>query len=758
VYYAHTHDNPALWQPLREHASEVARLASARAGFFGEAESARVAGLFHDIGKYGDLFQRRLRGEEKGLDHWSAGADIALRDYQNVYLAAAIQGHHIGLQGTSRDACQEMLLKNLQSHHPLGLRLTETDTGLLKRRLAADLGTLPDAEGIKRRVKEGAASMLDTRMLFSALVDADYLDTERAMHQGDPNWLPRPVAPPLQAGAALELVDAYLGELQGDPKIPAKTRAVRRQLADLCLEASRWPEHIFTLTAPTGSGKTLAMLRFALARATHDPKVRRIIVVLPFLSILDQTVGTYRQVLGRLGEHYILEHHSLDTQADHLSKENVPEYTREQHLLAENWEAPVIITTSVQFLESLHASRPSVCRKLHNIAGSVVLFDEVQTLPAKLAIPTLKTLSHLATDKYGCTVVFSTATQPAFSALDPLIQQGEPPGHGWRPRELVPDHRALFTQLKRVKADWRLEQAASWEEVLSWIKASEQALCIVNLKRHASQLTLLAQQAGLEGLYHLSTALCPAHRRRQLDRIRRALAAGEPCRVLATQCVEAGVDLDFPKVFRALGPLDSVAQASGRCNRNGLLEGGGELVVFKPEEQRYPSKAYQQAAEVAQNLVRALGSLDLDDPQTYQSYYAQLYTLARLEDEKIAESMKAQNFSKLSEQYRLIEQRAVNVVVPYDGAAEALMAEGLQGIHAGWIRRARQYSVPLYLGKKSPSYLETLFFRGPRGQQAEDWYLCQKEDPFTLRSYYDPMLGLLPEEAGLEQDTWQGVF
>lgn len=760
TFYGHTHVDKAKWQTMLEHGSEVARLASDKARYFGDEAKAELAGKLHDIGKYGDLFQRRLEGLEKGLDHWSAGAHIALFEYRMPDMALVIQGHHIGLQSGSQSSLREMKLEDLAKDHLLELRLSETNVELLKQRLLDDGMILPIPTTDRQKLPSSAANMLETRMLFSSLVDADFLDTERTMNQGNPKFVQRPATPQLQATRALELLEARLEELNADTDIPEKTRILRRSLADACKNSAVNTAQIFTLTAPTGTGKTLGMLRFALTRAASDARIRRIIIVLPFLTILDQTVDIYRKLFAEFGEYYILEHHSLsgvrneESPSDYQNKDQQSYDDKQKRLLTENWDAPVIITTSVQFLESLHANRTSACRKLHNIAGSIVLFDEVQTLPVKLAVPTLKTLSRLATEKYGCTVVFSTATQPAFDTLHEAVDKDDSNNIGWKPVEIVTNHQELFSKAKRVTARWETKTATPWMDVLKWLETDSQALCIVNLKRHAYALAELAQQKELEGVYHLSTALCPQHRRDLLKRIIADLKAEKPCRVIATQCVEAGVDLDFPHVYRALAPLDAIAQAAGRCNRNDKLKEKGVLTVFIPETEQYPTKAYQQATALTRiQLAMYNDNLDLDDPETYRRYYSSLYSISTTTDPELEKFIQTQNFKEFADRYRLIENDAVNVVVPYNKRAQEIMQEAREnGITLDWMRRARGYTVSVYLKTKAalPKFLHPIKYQfGKKDDFSDSWFLCAEQGEYSLENYYDPFFGLIPEEAGL---------
>jgi CRISPR-associated endonuclease/helicase Cas3 len=751
-YAAHTHET-LDWQSMLEHGSEVSRLAQQHAKPFGDEEKAELAGILHDIGKYGDLFQRRLHGLESGLDHWSPGAHIALLEYRSIAIALAIQGHHIGLQSGAANGLKEMRLEDIEKNHPRGLRLSETDVVLLKKRLTDDGVILPSTPTHKPVLPASAAEMLETRMLFSSLVDADFLDTERTMNRGKPDFVPRPKTPALNATRALEILEQRLEELNSDLNIPQKTRNLRASLATTSQKAALNPARVFTLTAPTGTGKTLAMLRFALTRATKDKRTRRIIIVLPFLTILDQTVDIYRKLFAEFGEHYVLEHHSLTgIRKSETSGDEQATSDKEKRLLTENWDAPIVITTNVQFLESLHANRPSACRKLHNIAESIVLFDEVQTLPVNLAIPTLKTLAKLATEKYGVTVVFATATQPAFDTLHTEVQKGEPFGLGWQPTEIVPNQAELFSQAKRVKSVWKTRNSTPWSSVLEWLERDQQALCIVNLKRHAYALARLAIQAELKNIYHVSTALCPEHRRAILKQVIADLQANKPCCVIATQCVEAGVDLDFPNVYRAIAPLDAIAQAAGRCNRNDARAEKGLLTVFIPESEAYPSKSYQQATELTR-IQLGDSQLDLDNPETYRRYYSSLYAIQNITDPELEGFIKSQNYKEFAEAYRLIENDAVNVVVPYNQAAKDLMQEARQhGISPNWMRRVRGYTVSVYLKKNqgTPEYLEPIKYRfGKNNDFSENWFLCVEQNPFTQQAHYHEVFGLLPEEGGI---------
>jgi len=709
-------------------------------------EDARLAGWLHDLGKYGELFQRRLQGLEHGLDHWSVGAWIALRDFRSTLAAVCIQGHHIGLQQGGKSAFLSMSPDRLVTGHPLRLQWTGA-ADELKAKLEEDLG-LPDLHAFRKiGALVGPGLMLEARLLFSALSDADFLDTE-AHFQGDTSGKRfRHPGPLLEPDRALRLVLEHIAGLARETHASEGMRAVREiLLRDVLVSAERDPG-LFTFTAPTGSGKTWAMLAFALAHARRHG-LQRVVLAVPYLSILEQTAKVYRDVLAPVfGEEYLLEHHSLAGMAE--DRQGDPEKERLRRLHSENWDAPMVLTTNVQLLESLFSNRPSACRKLHRLEKSVILFDEAQTLPLGLALPTLAGLSQLAS-KAKCSIVFATATQPAYHSLSAQVLGVG--GLEWRPIEAVASSDALFRRCRRVTPSWELAQGP-WElgRLVEEIRGHAQVLCIVNLKRHALELTRSLR--GEPGLFHLSTNLCPAHRRSVLERIRARLRAGERCRLVATQCVEAGVDLDFPVVFRALGPLESIAQAAGRCNREGRLE-TGRLRVFELVDGAYPDDSYHQAAAAARGLlVERRWSLDLDSPEIYEAYYRRLFNLARPEarSPELAEAIAAGDFVEVAKQYRLIRQDTINVLVPYQGAVpeyEALLdLEESPGIKVEWMRKAQMLAVACFRpASRHPAWgvLKPARMSFKR-LESDEWFLLNDVPGWS----YDEDTGLsLPDKQG----------
>ncbi|MGQ9488300.1 MAG: CRISPR-associated helicase Cas3' [Armatimonadota bacterium] len=739
-YLAHSsQDGPG--QPIKEHLRNVAELAAEFAKAFGADEEAYLAGILHDLGKYGDLFQKRLRGEASGVDHWSLGAWSAFADYKAVAAGMAIWGHHIGLQQMGSESIKGLEPTRLVQQHPLNLQLSEPSLEVLKNRLQSDgLSVRQPSNMLYQPQLDSLAQMLDVRMLFSALVDADFLDTAR--HFGEE----RPQGPPLESGKAFEVLQAKVEELASAGSSSPEVQQMRDILWNDCIRAGDEPQGIFTLTAPTGAGKTLAMLGFALKHAQKH-NLRRIVVVIPYLSIIEQTAQVYRDLFRNFPPGYIIEHHSLTGTRAPLSRGNdeQDEYARLQRYLSENWDAPMVITTSVQMLESLFANTSSACRKLHRLAQSVILFDEVQTLPLNLAIPTLQALSTLAC-RYRATVVFATATQPAFTHLHRQVQLSG--NLGWQPREIVQDVPKLFGLGKRVQVLRRDSQPISWQELARELQKHKQALCVVNIKRHAKELALLLWKNGENGhVFHLSTNMCPAHRQAVLDEVRRRLAQGEPCLLISTQCIEAGVDVDFPIVYRAFAPLDSIAQSAGRCNRHGIRQ-TGEVILFVPEEEKYPPGAYQQAAGVTR-VHLSTHSIDLYETGLYDSYYRTLYDITKPEvlNQNLQHSIIAKDFPEVARQYRLIPDATINVLVPYDMEEYNTLANEARtyGLTGGWIRRGRPLVVGIYRPHPSDTIMGFLEPIPIRGKPSGDWFI------YTEPSHYHCLLGLNPQDV---PDNW----
>ena len=759
LYHAHSTNAVGHWHLLKEHLTAVSKLAFIHSGRAPWADEATLAGLLHDLGKYADRFQARLVGKDSGLDHWSQGAWIAVSKHRAVAAALAIQGHHVGLQRGGLQALRNMEPRNLIARHPFNLQLSDPDVEALMRRAQADglqFDTPPaTALTLQHSFAQAVAAMLDIRLLFSCLVDADFLDTQ-AHFEGDAHGkCARPSGPMLDAQAALDALHRYMGEqIRAGTRAHTPVLAAREALWRAVGEAAATAPNVFTLTAPTGSGKTLAMLRFALEHAaTHQ--LKRIVLAVPFLTVIEQTAREYRQVFADFPAHFVLEHHSLAGLGEESEKRDAEGgQERQRRLLAENWDAPIVLTTNVQLLESLFSNRPSSCRKLHNLMEAVIVFDEAQSLPQHLAVPTLAALSHLSA-AYRSSVVFATATQPAFETLHAAVVKQA--ASGWRPSEIVPGHAELFTTLKRVKVTWPpANEKRNWADLAAEIRGTDQTLVVVNLKRHA--LASLDALADVPDVFHLSTNLCAEHRRAVMARIREQLLSSKPCRLISTQCIEAGVDVDFPLVYRALAPLEAIAQAAGRCNREGRMNAQGrlgEVIVFEPDEEGdwrrcYPTHAYYQATEVTRTLLTAQGHLDINDPVVFQNYYRKLYDLNNpaSQNATLNQAITAADFVEVARLYRLIDTDAIQVLVPWAERWDefcALRAEAdNHGINADWMRRAQGLAVSVYRHKDGPPAWAIPAKLQRRGKAdagvSDEWFILEGD-------YYDDTLGLKPPEG-----------
>lgn len=564
-YFAHSTDRPdrADWQPLHDHLHRVAALAHKHAAKFGAGEWGYAAGLLHDLGKYSDEFQARLEGRSGRVDHSTAGAIEAGKRFQALAppLQFVVAGHHAGLanggeeEQSRRSSLRDRLVAAVPDYSAYAGHVG-LPADLPSPRLARHTGTGG------RSNRAGFQAAFFTRMVFSCLVDADYLDTEAFYDRVEGRPMRR-AAPPALAYLKTKL-HAYLADLVAQA---ADTLVNRERAAILaaCREKAQEKPGLFTLTVPTGGGKTLASLAFALEHALAHG-LERVIYVIPYTSIIEQNAAVFREVLGAEA---VLEHHSafIDDPKSGLEARD------KMRLAMENWDATVVVTTAVQFFEFLFADRPSRCRKLHNTAKSVVILDEAQTLPLPLLRPCVAALDELARN-YGTSVVLCTATQPALIETDDEHTSFK---GGFRDvREIAPEPKRLYQAFKRVT----VEQLGELDDgaLAARLREHEQALCIVNTRMHARELYDLL--AGEEGCYHLSALMCPKHRSVRLETIRGALKAGQRCVIISTSLVEAGVDVDFPVVYRAEAGLDQIAQAAGRCNREGRLS-QGRVFVFR---------------------------------------------------------------------------------------------------------------------------------------------------------------------------------
>ncbi|GEA17598.1 MAG: CRISPR-associated endonuclease/helicase Cas3 [Moorella sp. (in: firmicutes)] len=671
-YYAHTPNAQEEWHDLASHLEKVAWWAEAFAQPFGGEAYAAWVGLIHDLGKFNPSFQEYLQAQYRKekyprVPHAMWGGALIYcflfklaKDPESWKdIALPVCGHHSGLAAAGR------LAQDLEEF----LQKEPGSLPIMKEALAS-LPKLPPFRALPFR--NSTRRELFIRMLFSALVDADYLDTEAhfaaELTQARRDW---PEIPDLWI-RFMKKQESFLAS-----RDDTTTNRIRREVYEACLQAAEGPPGIWRLTVPTGGGKTRSGLAFALKHAVRYGK-RRVIVAIPYTSIIEQTADAYRKILGNKA---VLEHHS---QVPVSEDEGQDPSALRMRLAAENWDAPIIVTTTVQLLESLFSNRPSRARKLHNLAQSVILLDEVQALPPEILKPTLDVLRALV-EEYGVTLVLSTATQPTFDDT-PYLQEF----YGLEVREIVPQYRKHFQLLKRVAYELR-EEPLSWERLADEIRELQQVLVVLNSRRDV--LELLKALDDLPDVFHLSTLLCGAHRRRVLDEVSQRLGK-RPVRLVSTQVVEAGVDLDFPVVYRAVGPLDRVVQAAGRCNREGRLA-EGRVVVFEPAEGRIPRGPYKAGLEKARILLRGRLAESLHDPELYRQYFRRLFADVDLDRKKIQEYRRELNYPEVARLYRLIEEETVSVVVPYGEAWQRLEEWMKDPGHVTW-QRLQPYLVSLF--------------------------------------------------------------
>ncbi len=680
------HDGQWKEHALEEHLFEVARRSGEFAKVFGSEDWASLAGLWHDLGKYREKFQRYIKsvsgydaeahieGAPGRVDHSTAGAIYAIEKLglQGRILAYLIAGHHAGLPDwNNAEGGQSVLFQRIENGKQNGY-------------LQEALDAVPPIEILNQSrpqsLPPNGSLALWLRMLFSCLVDADFLDTEAFMddkRSGLRSGYPSMVA-------LKHAFDQYMTDKAAKAKDSTVNR-IRAEVLRQCREKAELPSGLFSLTVPTGGGKTLSSMAFALNHAAHHGK-DRVIYVIPYTSILEQTAEIFR---GIFGAENVIEHHS------NLDPDREDSRSR---LATENWGAPIIVTTNVQFFESLFAAKTSRCRKLHNIVNSVVVLDEAQLLPPEFLAPILYVIQDLA-NGYKVSFVLSTATQPAFSS--------RPKFTGLKNVcELMDDPERLYTDLKRVEAELPNDFASprTWESLAGELQQYESVLCIVNSRKDCRELHGLMPKDTI----HLSALMCGQHRSKIIGEIKQRLQNGIPTRVVSTQLVEAGVDMDFPVVYRALAGLDAVAQAAGRCNREGTLSGFGKVVVFVPPKPAAPGllRKAQQSGEEIMRLTKG-------DPLTrerFEAYFCHYYACLNSMDKanivglldlhNQAEARKAEfNFRTAASNFRLIDEEGQTAVIVRYGESPGLIdaLEKSQNMEPherrGILRKLQRYTV-----------------------------------------------------------------
>ena len=724
TFYAHSTDSAKKfdWQLLEDHLFNVAELSGNFGSVFDAHEWTRWGGLLHDAGKATGDFQRRLEGSAKKVDHSTYGARIAWKQCGGLglLLAYAIAGHHGGLPNGGE--------QKGQLHYRLKHSSIPDDAQLLQGMNCTGDLRLPFKIPRDQARNAGFVLSFFTRMIFSSLVDADFLDTElfcskeKAQHRKS-----------LVSDADMyQLRKKFLSHMEALGKTAKRTdvNIVRGQIFRESLKKAALPKQFFSLKVPTGGGKTLSSMGFALEHACcHD--MHRIIYTIPFTSIIEQNAGVFKDIFGK---DVVLEHHSNLLEKD--DQEYSPSSLR-QRLAMENWDMPVVVTTNVQFFESLFACKTSRCRKLHNIAGSVIVLDEAQAIPTRYLKPCLLALRELV-DHYGCSVVLCTATQPALDDMRSLGKEAVT-----HITEIVESPDSLFEQLQRVVVQFIGKTTNV--ELAELMKKEQQVLCIVSTKKQAQDV--FTQLQSNDGIYHLSTNMYPLHRQQILQEIRNQLKQGKPCRVVSTSLVEAGVDLDFPVVYRAMAGLDSIAQAAGRCNREGNLNELGKLgkvYVFEPEV--LPSMPWlKRCITRGKEALRSLPDKDPLGTEVIRRYFELLYDVQNLDDKQILQLLNPVpgrdllfQFREAADNFKFIEEDAADVIIPVEPETDSFIRElRYSEFTRSTFRKLQPYTVSVRRND-----LQTLIAEGGVEVINDEFYvLCN-------RKAYSNEMGLCVDKAG----------
>lgn len=702
-------------QSVKEHLQGTAELAEKFAAKFRKADWGYCCGMLHDIGKYSAEFQKKIKENlDIRVDHSTAGAKVC-ENLDGCYwlLTYCIAGHHARLPDLGREGLPSSLLGRLKK------RLC--DYSAYEKEIEIPQITTPPIAMNPEQDPNFALSVF-IRMLYSCLVDADFLDTEQFMNNGT-----------VQRDSG-ESMDVLLEKLQNytakwlinrnDTTIDGRRSEILRN----CLEMGKSSKGLFQLTVPTGGGKTVASLAFALQHAVEN-HMDRVIYVIPYTSIIEQNAQVFREILS---SENVLENHS---NVDYESSEEF----KPMQLAAENWDKPVVVTTNVQFFESLYANKSSKCRKLHNIVNSVIIFDEAQMLPPNYLKPCMAMIEELL-QQYGTSIVLCTATQPA-------LQQFLP--EKYVARELCPRREEQFRFFERVT--YQNIDTVTEEEMAEKLQQEWHALCIVNTRKRAQRLY---EQLQGEGVYHLSTTMYPAHRKRVLAEIRERLddKKGKKCIVISTSLVEAGVDLDFTSVYRELAGVDSIIQAAGRCNRNGERGKEESIVrIFQWEDKEQMSEQRHQIDTTQKLLARGK---DITALESITEYFWELYHIKgeSLDVKKILEKFDGGDyqFATVAKDFKLIEENSVTVYIDQEPEAKALLQEiRQQGLTKSRMRKAGQYCVSIR--KKGEYEKRKMLF-----EEMRDAGMVEAVDPGAQDFYVLTQEEQYREETGLKLEVELG--
>ena len=683
-------------QTIKEHLEGTAKLSGEFAEKFGKQDWGYCCGMLHDIGKYSIDFQKRILGENNyRVDHSTAGARVCLeKGGKYSFLEYCIAGHHAGLPnyGNNYDESTDSTLSGRRLKKLSDYQAYQTEIEV------PAINSMPI--DLKRTVNPDFSLSVFMRMIYSCLVDADFLDTEAFMKEGKQGR---------NSGENIEILfkklENYIsGWLKNQDINTVNGR--RTEILKNCLEMGKTEKGLFRLTVPTGGGKTVASLAFALRHALEN-KMDRIIYVIPYTSIIEQNAKVFRDILG---EENVLENHcNVDYES---SEELLP-----MQLASENWDKPVVVTTNVQFFESLFANKSSKCRKLHNIANSVIIFDEAQMLPNDYLKPCVAMIEELI-NSYQVSAVLCTATQPALASFF---------HEGISAKELCPRMEEQFEFFKRTV--FENVGVLTENDLIQRLEKEYQALCIVNTKKRAQRIY---KQLEGEGVYHLSTSMYPKHRRRILREIRERLQKNKKCILISTSLVEAGVDLDFQSVYRELAGVDSMIQAAGRCNREGLRPEKESKVYIFQFEGKENVLGQRQQIDVAKSVIA--DNRDISDMESITQYFEMLYHIKgdSLDKKKILDEFrnKRYNFAKVGKEFKLIEQNTKTIFINYETEAnETLCLLKERGLTRSGMRKASQYCITVYENEFNKLY--GIGSIQPISEDIEDFYELRDKEKYT---------------------------
>jgi CRISPR-associated endonuclease/helicase Cas3 len=735
--WAHSKNERGVRHSLADHLRGAADLARAFGDAFGGGELAAYLALRHDVGKGACSWQQRLLAvegtrEAAGIDHKRAGTWLALPAAGP--LSACIFGHHGGLPAWDAltNELRSASAETIGSWEAAGARVAELVPEIGAK---APAGLLPAWAADPEIGGPSALDML-ARMVFSTLTDADFLDTEAHF-----SGARRPAG-----GTAIGDLAGRYEERRRDLLARRKPTPADQWRADIYSEAvaaSARPQGMYRLAAPTGSGKTITAGGFAVNHARAHG-LRRVILAVPFISITEQNAAVYRDLLDEPGYPVVLEHHS-GTDLD--APDGSAAWWRK--LSSENWDAPFVVTTTVQLFHSLFDHRPAAMRKLHRLAGSVIVLDEVQALPDPLLMPILSALRML-TERFGTTVLLASATQPSYWSLKPFKDL--------QIRDVIADPEPLYKRFRRVRYEWRLDPAPSLADIATEVAGQRQALVIVNTTADSAAMHRLVEAqrpASLGKCLHLSTRMTAQHRRDVLEEVRGLLDNEQPVALISTQLIEAGVDVDFPVVYRAWAPADSLQQAAGRANRNARLA-EGRVVIFRPSDGGQPRDAAYNDALAATETRFGPGLADPDCLAELDRYYPERYRLQNLEETGLGAEIEARrqqlDFPEVAKKFQMIKELTVAVAVPYpeEGEGRGNFSELISRLRSSDLRTAGDGRQLL---RDLRPYLATIPKHLARQAQDRGWAEPVIGDLLEWKAPYDPARGIDPAELADLQIT-----